>query len=271
LQAIAVQEEMLRMRSKVLALAFASILWTPVLADEAVMKELAPTGKLRVGIAYAPAPTPVFASRDAQGDVHGVQRDIATALAKQLGVPMEIVVKATTGELTEACATGAIDIGFMPVDEERRKRLDFSPAYFVIESTFLVTRDDVKTLADVDRPDVTAVGIDGSTTMRAATRTLKQAKVVAAKSVDEAMAMMKGGTAQAFALTHDVLPKLQKQLPGSRILDGAFQVTGVAISLPKDRPAALAFLSDFVTTAKRDGTIRHAFDDAGLNELSIAP
>jgi polar amino acid transport system substrate-binding protein len=85
------------------------------------------------------------------------------------------------------------------------------------------------------------------------------------------MAMMKGGRAQAFALTHDVLPKLQKQLPGSRILDGAFLVAGVAISLPKDRPAALAFLNDFVTNAKRDGTVRRAFDDAGLKELSIAP
>jgi polar amino acid transport system substrate-binding protein len=243
----------------------------PASAEDAVVKELAPTGKLRVGIAYAPAPTPVFAAMGAQGEVHGVQRDIATSLAKKLGVPMDIVVKATTGELTEACATGLIDIGFMPVDEERRKRLDFSPAYFVIESTFLVTRDDVKALADVDRPDVTVVGIEGSTTMRAATRTLKQAKVVSAKSVDEAMAMMKGGTAQAFALTHDVLPKLQTQLPGSRILDGAFQVTGVGISLRKDRPAALAFLTDFVTEAKRDGTIRRAFDEAGLKEQSIAP
>jgi polar amino acid transport system substrate-binding protein len=258
------------MYSKVFALVFACLLWTSAFAEDAVMKELVPTGKLRVGIAYAPTPTPVFAAKDAQGEVHGVQRDIATALAKQLGVPMDIVVKATTGELTEACASGAIDIGFMPVDEERRKRLDFSPAYFVIESTFLVTRDDLKELVDVDRPDVTAVGIDGSTTMRAAARTLKQAKVVTAKSVDEAMAMLKDGTAQAFALTHDVLPKLQKQLPGSRILDGAFQVTGVAISLPKDRPAALAFLTDFVTGAKRDGTIRRAFDDAGLKELSIA-
>jgi polar amino acid transport system substrate-binding protein len=259
------------MLSKVLALGFAFILCTQAFAEAAVMKELVPTGRLRVGIAYAPAPTPVFGVMGAHGGVDGVQRDIAAALAKQLGVPMDIVVKATTGELTDACANGAIDIGFMPVDEERRKRLDFSPAYFVIESTFLVTRDDLKTLADVDRPDVTAVGIDGSATMRAAARTLKQAKVVTAKSVDEAMAMMKGGGVQAFALTHDVLPKLQKQLPGSRILDGAFLVAGVAISLPKDRPAALAFLTDFVTKAKRDGTIRRAFDDAGLKELSIAP
>ena len=69
----------------------------------------------------------------------------------------------------------------------------------------------------------------------------------------------------------DALPVLQKELPGSRILDGAFQVTGVAISIGKDRPAALAFLQRFIASAKQDGTIRRAFDNAGLGGLAIAP
>ena len=154
--------------------------------EEDVMKQLVPIGKLRVGVAYAPASTPVFVVKDAAGEVRGVPRDLGVALAKALSVPFEIIVAATTGELTDACSSGAIDIGFMPVDDERRKRLDFSPPYFVIESTYLVSvSSDIKTLADVDRPEVTVVGINGSTTMRAAGRSLKNAKLVAAKSVDE--------------------------------------------------------------------------------------
>jgi polar amino acid transport system substrate-binding protein len=240
--------------------------------EDNVMKQLVSTGKLRVGVAYAPAPTPIFVVKDAAGDVHGVPRDLGAALAKALGVSIEIVVAATTGELTDACSSGAIDIGFMPADDERRSRLDFSPPYFVIESTYLAAGpSDIKTLADVDRPGITVVGIAGSTTMRAAGRSLKTAKIVAAKSVDEAMAMMKAGTAQAFALTHDALPPLQKQLPGSRILDGAFQTTGVAIAVQKDRPAALAYIKAFIESAKANGIVRRAFDDAGLNQLPIAP
>ena len=237
-----------------------------------IMKQLVPTGKLRVGVAYAPAPTPLFVAKDAAGDVHGVPLDLGNALAKTLGVPVETVVVATTGELTDACSSGAIDIGFMPADDERRTRVDFSPPYFVIESTYLVAGSPaIQALADVDRRDVTVVGIAGSTTMRAATRSLKSAKVVQAKSVEEAMGMMRAGTAQAFALTHDALPTLQNQLPGSRILDGAFQATGVAIAVHKDRPAALAYVTDFVESAKANGTVRRAFDDAGLNGLSVAP
>jgi polar amino acid transport system substrate-binding protein len=240
--------------------------------EDNVMKQLVPTGTLRVGVAYAPAPTPIFVAKDAAGDVHGVPRDLGTALAKALGVKIEIVVAATTGELTDALTSGAIDVGFMPADDARRKRVDFSPPYFVIESTYLVTASsNIKNLADVDRSEITVVGIAGSTTMGAAGRSLKTAKLIPAKSVDEAMAMMSMGAVQAFALTHDALPTLQKQLPGSRILDGAFQTTGVAIAVQKDRPAALAFITDFVERAKSDGTVRRAFDEAGLNGLPIAP
>jgi polar amino acid transport system substrate-binding protein len=236
------------------------------------MKQLVPTGKLRVGVAYAPAPTPIFDAKDAGGDVHGVPRDLGSALARALGVEADVVVKATTGELTDALASGAIDIAFMPADDARRQRVDFSPPYFMIESTYLVAgATDIRTLADVDRPDVSVVGITGSTTIAAARRSLKTAKIVGAKSVDEAMAMMSSGAAQAFALTHDALPPLQQKLPGSRILDGAFQTTGVAIAVRKVRPAALAFVNRFVESAKSDGTVRRAFDAAGLSGLPIAP
>jgi polar amino acid transport system substrate-binding protein len=240
--------------------------------EDNVMQQLVPTGTLRVGAAYAPAPTPIFVAKNAAGDFHGVPRDLGTALAKALGVQIEMVVTATTGELTDALTSGAIDIAFMPADDARRLRVDFSPPYFVIESTYLVGGNaGIKTLAEVDRPEVTVVGIAGSTTMAAAGRSLKTAKVVPAKSVDEAMAMMTAGAVQAFALTHDALPTLQKKLPGSRILDGAFQTTGVAIATQKGRPAALAFINDFVARAKSDGTVRRAFDEAGLDGLPIAP
>jgi len=61
--------------------------------------------------------------------------------------------------VTDATESGAIDVAFMPVDEERKKRVDFGPAYFIIESTYLVTgASGIKTVAEVDRPDVRVVG-----------------------------------------------------------------------------------------------------------------
>lgn len=235
-------------------------------------QQLTPTGKLRVGVAYAPKATPIFVASNTNGSYRGVPLDLGRALAQELGVPMEVFAAATTAELTQACLGGAIDLGFMPADEARRQLLDFSPPYFVIESTYLAAgHTGITRLAEVDRAGITVVGIAGSTTIRAAERSLGAATVVAATSIAEAMAMMKSGQAQAFALTHDALPPLQQELPGSRILDGAFQVTGVALAVRKHQPEALDCVTTFIQAAKASGMLRRAFDDAGLNGLKIAP
>jgi polar amino acid transport system substrate-binding protein len=105
--------------------------------------------------------------------------------------------------------------------------------------------------------------------MRAASGSFKRAKVVRAESVDEATAMMKAEIAQAFALTNDALPTLQKQLPGSCILDGAFQTTGVAIAAHKDHRLR-SRTSRTSQSAKPNGIVWRAFDDAGLNRLPVA-
>ena len=102
------------------------------------------------------------------------------------------MVAPNTGELVDALEAGRIDVSFMPVDDERKKRIAFGPVYFEVESTYMVTAaSGIKTVAEVDRPDVRVVGIANTTTIRAAARTLKHTTPVAAASIHDAMAMMK--------------------------------------------------------------------------------
>jgi len=61
------------------------------------------------------------------------------------------------------------------------------------------------------------------------------------------------------------------QLPGSRIVDGGFQQTGIAIAVPKGRPAALAYVTKFMEEAKASGAVRRAMDRAGMKDLPVAP
>src|SRR5580658_3387696 len=106
--------------------------------EGAALKELAPTGKLRVGVVFAPAVSTFFVVKDADDRPRGVTVDLGAAIAKALGVPVEFIVVPNSGELTDAVEKEQIDVTFMPVDEERRKRVEFGPAYFLIESTCLV-------------------------------------------------------------------------------------------------------------------------------------
>ena len=142
-------------------------------AQEGAVKELIPTGKLRFGVAFAPKMSALFVVKDPGGSPRGVTADLGNELAQRLGVPIEFMVAPNTGVLTDALASAAIDVAFMPVDEERKKRLEFGPAYCLVESTYMVTAaSGIRTLAEVDRPGVRVVGIANTTTIRAAGRTL---------------------------------------------------------------------------------------------------
>ena len=92
-----------------------------------------------LGVAFAPSPSPLFVVKDAGGTPRGVTVDLAEALAKELAVPLELFVAPNTGELVDALEAGRIDVSFMPVDEERKKRIAFGPVYFEVESTYMVT------------------------------------------------------------------------------------------------------------------------------------
>jgi polar amino acid transport system substrate-binding protein len=236
------------------------------------MKELIPTGKLRLGVAFAPKMSALFVMKEADGSPRGITADLGNALAQKLGAPIEFLVEPNTGVLTDKLAAGEIDAAFMPVDEERKKRLDFGPMYALVESTYMVTAaSGIKNLAGVDRAGVRVVGVANATTIRAAGRTLKNIQPIAATSIDDALVMLREGGADAFALGRDSLPDFVAMFPGSRIVDGGFQQTGIAIAVPKGRPNALSYVTEFMKEAKTSGLVRRAMDSAGMKDLPVAP
>ena len=241
-------------------------------AQEATVKELIPTGKLRFGVAFAPKMSALFVVKDAGGSPHGVTADLGNELAQRLGVPIEFMVAPNTGVLTDALASAAIDVAFVPVDEERKKRLEFGPAYCLVESTYMVTAaSGIRTLAEVDRSGVRVVGIANTTTIRAAGRSLINTVPIAVTSIDDAVAMLRAGQANAFALGRDSLPPFVAEFPGSHIVDGGFQQTGIAIAVPKGHSEALAYVTKFIEDAKASGSVRRAMDRAGMSNLAVAP
>jgi polar amino acid transport system substrate-binding protein len=214
----------------------------------------------------------LFVVKDADGSPRGITADLGKALAQKLGARIEFMVAPNTGVLTDALAEARIDAAFMPVDDERRKRLDFGPMYALVESTYMVTAaSGIETLAEVDRLGVRVVGVANTTTIRAAGRTLKSVQPIAATSIDDALVMLREERADAFALGRDSLPDFVAMFPGSRIVDGGFQQTGIAIAVPKGRPAALAYVTEFMNEAKGSGLVRRAMDRAGMNGLPVAP
>jgi len=240
------------------------------MADPAA--QLAPTGKLRVAIAIAPSPSAQFAIKDAAGHYRGVAIILGQALAKKLGVPVELVVHNGSGEIQNSAADNKWDVAFLPVDEERRKRVDFGPAYYFIASTYLVPAGSkIQSIDEVNRPGVRIVGISNTTTVRSARRTAPNATAQEVPSVDQLTEMARTGQGDAFALSHDSFAGLLPKLPGARVLPGHFQQTGIAVAVPKGRPAALKLASGLLEDAKKSGLVRRALDAAGFKDAEVAP
>lgn len=256
---------------KVCAVMIALLLGGNAGADDSAKKELAPTGKLRVALVFAPSLSLFFNLKEADGQSRGVTTDLSDELGKKLGVPVEHVLFPNSGLATDALEAGNVDVSFLPVDEARKKRIAFGPPYVIAESTYMVTAaSGAKTIGDVDRPGMRVIGIANTATVRLVERTLKNTAISPVTSVAEAVAAMREGKADALALARDSLPAYVKQVPGSRIVDGAFHQLPVAIAVAKNKSAALAYVTEFLESAKTSGLLRRTLDKHGFDD-PVAP
>jgi polar amino acid transport system substrate-binding protein len=238
-----------------------------------LMKEFVPTGKLRVAIAFAPAPSALYAVKDAAtGKFRGVTVDLGTALAKKLGVPVEFIAHLAAGEIQNSAASVKWDVTFMPVDDERKKFVDFGNAYHLLQSTYLVAPGSkIATVAEANAPGVRIGGAANTATFRAAQRTAPKATFVAFPGVDAAIKAMQAGAIDAIALSRESLTGVAPKIPGSRVLDGGFLNSTTSVAVPKGKPEALAYVSQFIEEAKASGLVRKSLDAMNLKNSQVAP
>jgi polar amino acid transport system substrate-binding protein len=131
-------------------------------ASESVVKAFAPSGTLRASINLG---NPVLASIDpAAGKPVGVSVDLATELARRLGVPLQLVVVKSAGASVDNVNQDKADVGFFAVDPKRGQEISFTKPYVLIEGFYLVhDTSPITTNEQVDQPGVTvAVGKDSA-------------------------------------------------------------------------------------------------------------
>src|SRR5262245_22088879 len=100
-------------------------------ADPAAVKELAPTGKLPLGLATGAIMGAGIVIIE-NGTPRGVAVDLGRELAQKAGVPVEYVTYPNSGALTEDAGANKWDVAFIPVDETRKQKVDFGSAHIVL-------------------------------------------------------------------------------------------------------------------------------------------
>ena len=239
--------------------------------DNTMIQSFAPTGKLRAGINVG---NPILAKLDAvtQKPV-GVSVDLATELAKRLGVPVEYVVFDAAGKSVEALSTEKVDIGFFAVDPMRADAIAFTAPYVLIEGSYLVHKNSpLQRNEEVDRPQHSIVVGKGSAYDLFLTREIKQAKLVRSPTSPTVVDMFVAEKHDVAAGVKQQLELDAKRLPDLRLLPGSFMVISQAMGVPKKRGTeAERFLRTFVEDMKASGFVQQALERHKIEGASIAP
>jgi len=236
-----------------------------------VLSDLAPMGKVRVGINFQNI---VLTRKDpVTGEPGGVAVDLARELARRLGVPLEIVPYTTAGNLAGAVTTGAWDVAFLAIEPQRANEIEFAPGgYLEIETTYLVPAGSpLRTVNDVDRDGVRiAVGAKGGPDL-ILSRTLKRAQLVRAPTSAAASKQFVSDKLDALAGTRPSLVLAAKAIPGSRVLEGRFDVVKQSIGTPKGREAGAKYLREFVEDVKASGLVARLIEKNEAYGATVAP
>jgi len=246
---------------------------SPALSDsatDAVLKDLAPTGKLRAAINLGNS---VLAQSDEAGKPKGITPDLANELGKRLGVPVELVVYNAAGKVFEGSKNNEWDIGFIAIEPVRAAEIEFTAPYVIIEGWYMVPKDSpIKSIADVDRAGIRiAVGV-GSAYDLFLTRTIKNATVTrASMGGGKAMIdMFVNDRLEAAAGVKQPLEAYAKDHPEVRMIDGAFMQIQQAMGTPKGRLAGAEYLRGFVEEMKASGFVAEAIKRSN-QQAAVAP
>ena len=238
--------------------------------NPAARSELASAGKLRVGVNLGNF---LLVSKDAAtGELRGVVPDLAQELARRLGATVQLVSYPGAGQVADAAAAGAWDVGFIGAEPARAAEIAFTVAYLEIPATYLVPAGSpIRSIAEVDRPGVRIAVAARSAYDLYLSRSLKHAQLVRAEGLPASFDLF---GAEKLEVLAGLLPRLTTdvaRLPGARILDGRFTAVQQAIGTPKARSAAAAYLSEFVADIKASGLVARLIERHGAKGVNVAP
>ena len=235
-----------------------------------LLAELAPTGPLRAAINLGNS---VLAQQDASGALKGVSVDLTHELARRLGRTAAFTAFEAAGKAFDALKAGACDIAYLANEPARAAEIDFTPAYVLIEGTYMVRVDSPLTKpGEVDKPgNRIAVGPNSAYDLFL-TRTLKHAAIVRAdKGGGRAMIdLFLAQKLEAAAGVRQPLEDYARTDPSVRVMSGRFMEIRQSMALPKNRPAGLRYLHDFIEEMKASGFVADALQRSG-QQATVAP
>jgi polar amino acid transport system substrate-binding protein len=229
-----------------------------------ISSEIAPTGKLRVGMIAITV-------------LGGVADPIARFIGSKLAVTVEPVMYPSPGAYAQSFGKNEWDIAIGPRALAPDEKADSTADIWTISLVYVAAPGkEFADVAAVDKPGMKIGTIQGAPSDRILTREIKSAEIVriplSPRIASDAAEMLRTGKADVFGADSGVGYPTAEALPGAKVVPGVFATVRVAAALPKGRsPDARAKLDALIADAKDTGIVQQAIDAKALKGVSVAP
>lgn len=223
-----------------------------------VLDRISQKGMLVVGTAGS---MPPFNMTTREGDVIGIEPDIAKLMAEEMGVIAKFEVMPFS-ELLPALESGKVDmiLSQMTITGKRNMKVAFVGPYFISGKSF-VTKIKwiaaVKDAGQINSPKTTLVALKGSTSESFVRRDVPKALLIAARDYDEAVDMVLTGKVDAMIADYPicVLTVLRNPDQGLISVITPMNYEPIGIALPGNDPLLVNWVENFLTTLEESGLL----------------
>jgi polar amino acid transport system substrate-binding protein len=99
---------------------------------------------------------------------------------------------------------------------------------------------------------------------------VKQATLVRVDNQAAGAELLRNGQIDAYAAPRPALLEMSTHLPGSRVLDDSFATISFVAFVPKGHEDRLAYVAEFLETAKASGLISQFIERSALRGMKVA-
>ena len=195
------------------------------------------------------------------GEVFGLEPDLATLLAKAMDVKVKFVTK-PFNELLPALQAGNVDmvLSGMTITPERNRKVAFIGPYFISGKAFLTK---LKTIADADEatdannPDTKIVTLKDSTSQAFAETFLDKTTLLTTGTYDEAVEMVLQDKAQAMIADYPICVVSVFRYPDAGLLSVVTQLTyePIGIAIPANDPHLMNWTHNTLNNIEGSGLL----------------
>jgi polar amino acid transport system substrate-binding protein len=239
------------------SLAFAGEIQQKLTAESTIEQALK-RGTFRVGMStFVP-----WAMKDKTGNLVGFEIDVATRLAKDLGLKVEFVPTQWAG-IIPALLTGKFDalVGGMGITAERSLKVNFTIPYDMTGMSICAHKKlaaGFKSVEDFNRPDVTVAVRMGATPVAAVKKFMPKAKMRQFDDEAQAYQELLNGNVHAVVGSAPTPAFQALKYPDTLFvpIQGTFTKEPIAMAVRKGDPDTLNVFNSWITIVDSEGWLQ---------------